>query len=556
MWPSGVRFRGRSWLWRAGRRELRTLLGALTLAAMAATPAPGQVFEMGGGASSLFRAEGGSVHVYGSSYSARVDVGVFGKPRLGFLLDTPFRGYSWGLGDQTFSFPLATDLFNSSFLYGRGLSASRKNERSSLLVFVGATSSQFYVPFFNVARADTPIGLVFYERQIRPSLRFFSQNVFSARQTFIQTLQWTPAKKTVLAMAAGIGSNQHYWATSFDFDRHWIAFRGSYALAGNAFQRIHAASSPVTESNRENLRLDLLPTRNLGFSVVRQNLLAPAFSRGGPSVRATVNGFTASASGLAGFQLHGSLFESQSKFGRTEGTLWGVRRGIGRRIDAGVDFLYSRFGRFVARTTTSSIHERLTQRLSFTQAITHTMGQTSASYGGQLSSNLLSVGVDYLTLFVPFGPGGRGGFEQAMQVSLRFQFRNAHFDVSTNVDPLGREAYTAYGTGYAYGSAIDRSGHGGGGASLPRYLIQGTVVDEEGRPVAGVALRVDGQIVFSDSEGNFSLRERKPRGFPVEVLFDQFMFPGTYQLVSAPRIVTAAPEEKAAPFKVVLRRLR
>jgi hypothetical protein len=412
------------------------------------------------------------------------------------------------------------------------------------------------MPFLNVGKADTPAGVLFYERQLRPTLRFFSQNVVSNRQTSIQSLQWTPATRTTLALGAGIGSNQHYLASSLSFDRPWIVFRGSYALAGKAFERIRSSSTPFAESNRENVRLDLIPTKHVSFSAIRENLLSPAWPSGRESVRARVNGFSAAASGIFGFQLHSSYFASRSSFGQSQGKLWGIRRYIGRHFDAGLDFYDNRFAHFASRTTAAIIHERLTQRLSFTQAITHAMGQTSVSYGGQLSSNLLSVGVDYLTLFVPFGAAGRSGFQQTMQVNLRFQFHNARAQFATNTDSLGRTAYTAYGTEYAYGKPIEGRSPAGNGGSLAKYVIQGQVVDEEGRPVHGAALRIERQTVFTDSAGNFSLRERKKKEYPVEILFDQFMFPGTYQLVVAASTLKAAPETQVVPARFILRRIR
>ena len=89
-----------------------------------------------------------------------------------------------------------------------------------------------------------------------------------------------------------------------------------------------------------------------------------------------------------------------------------------------------------------------------------------------------------------------------------------------------------------------------------KYVILGYVVDEKGHPVAGAALRIDGQTVFTDSNGHFSLRERKGKEFAIEILFDQFMFPGIYQLVSAPPAPKASTETEASTYRIVLRRIK
>src|SRR5260370_4147944 len=101
-----MRFLNHSWLLAAWRCVMARLFCVAALASVSGIPAAAQVFEITGGASSLFQAEGGSLHVYGGSYSARFDVGVSGAPRAGFLLEIPIRSLSWGLGDQTFSFSL------------------------------------------------------------------------------------------------------------------------------------------------------------------------------------------------------------------------------------------------------------------------------------------------------------------------------------------------------------------------------------------------------------------------------------------------------------------
>ena len=86
----------------------------------------GQVFEMTGGSSSLLNAEGGSLTVHAEDYTARVDLGYFGKPSLGFYFSHPFQGGVLGAGDQQIPFVLPTDLFDQSFYFmARGMSLSR-----------------------------------------------------------------------------------------------------------------------------------------------------------------------------------------------------------------------------------------------------------------------------------------------------------------------------------------------------------------------------------------------------------------------------------------------
>ncbi|MBZ5516903.1 MAG: carboxypeptidase-like regulatory domain-containing protein [Acidobacteriia bacterium] len=114
--------------------------------------------------------------------------------------------------------------------------------------------------------------------------------------------------------------------------------------------------------------------------------------------------------------------------------------------------------------------------------------------------------------------------------------------------------YTAYAGTYLY-----RGTMGAPGASAPitlhKYIVRGRVVDEEGRGVRGAALRVDGEMVFSDSSGQFFVRKRRATRYKLQVLPDQFLVPERYEVVAAPAEVNAAPDELAKDVTVVVRRL-
>lgn len=129
--------------------------------------ATAQIFELTGGASSMFNAEGGSVEIHAQDYSGRIDLGYLGRPSLGFAFSRPFKTFDLTAGDQQIPFALPTDLFNNSFYFlGRGLSYSQHQGDSRLFVFAGETSDGYFAPFLNVARNDTPAGAIFYEKQL------------------------------------------------------------------------------------------------------------------------------------------------------------------------------------------------------------------------------------------------------------------------------------------------------------------------------------------------------------------------------------------------------
>lgn len=188
------------------RPRPRTMLTmALVGACLWALPAGAQVFKIGAGSSSLYDAEGGSFEMKSHKYSVSLGVGeVGGKLRLGALLKTRFHHYDVTAGDDTIRFRMPTDIFDGGhYFLGRGVGLSGKWHGAKLYAFGGATSDLFATPFLHVASANQPLGLLFLDVPLSERVQFFSRNVVSRRQTFIQGLSWKPSKKTEAAFAGG-----------------------------------------------------------------------------------------------------------------------------------------------------------------------------------------------------------------------------------------------------------------------------------------------------------------------------------------------------------------
>ncbi len=166
------------------RCVLVCVAGLLGLLVPSSVPAFAQVFQMTGGSSSLLNAEGGSFEVHGGDYTGRVDLGYIGQASLGFFFARPFTNSllgsgELGAGDQQIPFLLPTDLFDHSFYFlGRGLSLAEKPADGRLFIFAGVTSNGYSAPFLNIARADTPAGAIFYERQLTSFGPVFSHATF------------------------------------------------------------------------------------------------------------------------------------------------------------------------------------------------------------------------------------------------------------------------------------------------------------------------------------------------------------------------------------------
>ncbi len=181
-----------------------------------------------------------------------------------------------------------------------------------------------------------------------------------------------------------------------------------------------------------------------------------------------------------------------------------------------------------------------------------TSGRTSVSYGGEFLSNPVAFGVDYQTIYSPFRTDDP--FRQVLLLHLRLQpFGSVQVNGATYVAPDGSVKYTTYGNTMLY-----RGGENGSGTTpnfkLPKYIFSGQVVDEDGHPIAGAALRIGDDLVFSNSEGEFFLRRKKNRPCHVDVEFDQFLVPGSFSVASSPTLVAPTEGGTENPITITLRR--
>lgn len=517
--------------------------------------AQAQVYELRGGSSTLFGASGGAVNVYGARYGGAFSLGFLDGPRVGLLARTAWHGLDWSAGDQLIPFALPTDQINQSYsFWGRGLGAAHKDAHGNWLLYAGSTSTGFVVPFLSVARTEAPAALAFYERQLSPSVRFASHNIVSSQQTSIHSLEWQARKDLKLAFAAGVGSNAPYASSNLRFNRDWVSLQAGYAEAGRNFRRARLESPLVTESDRENIQLDLIPVPNLRFTLSRQNLLVPISKT--QNTRASVNGLGAWGS-VRGFQLRSSMFESENSGRESRVVSFGGGRSLFERLTAGLDYFRSiPTGGPPSSSVAGSLRETLTRRIRTSQLISHSDGQTSVAMGGGLLTNVLNISAEYQTIYVPFTQPGKSPFKQALVVNLRLQLpRSLALEGATNISPLGQVRYTVDATGFAYGNGESGAGAGTTWKALQKYVVTGRVVNETGEPISGAALEACGQLMFSDSDGIFLLRLAKEKECPLRVLLDQFMQPGRYEVLSAPETVKSSPDERAQPYTVKLRRL-
>ena len=91
--------------------------------------------------------------------------------------------------------------------------------------------------------------------------------------------------------------------------------------------------------------------------------------------------------------------------------------------------------------------------------------------------------------------------------------------------------------------------------SIGKYLVHGFVVDEEGVPVEGAAIRVGKELAYTNSTGRFSARFSKRGPFAIMVAHDEFITNAIYETISAPPDARAELDDNTADLKIVVRKV-
>lgn len=551
---------------RPGRRWLCAVWLGLAWTVLTST-AGAQVFELQGGSSSLYDASGGNLKVYTPNYEGRLSLGDARGWKAGGSLKTERFGHVVLLGDDVIHTELPTDVFGGSrYAYTRGLSLSRKGKRGGMVGFAGVSSDLFSTPFFQAGKTNHPLGLFIGDYQVRPRLRAFTRSSFSRDIHSLHGVEWKTSDEITTAVTGGILTNAPYLASSLIAEKPWLTLKASYVLAHPRPRHIIAttataatrsedtsiANSNGSEANKENVLVNFHVQPWLTLSGGRQNFLQATADQPEP-LAATVNhlGFSMS---LSRFQVGGNVYASRSDSNRNLGTALSVAFPVMDRMRVMANYYRSApSGTKAFRTLSLNVQENWTPYLSLSQLVTRADGRTTISFGGSLLTNLLKASAEWQTFFVPFLRGNQ--FKQALvlRVDLRLP-GDIQLQGGTDIAPDGSVHYTTYGSSFLYHQGMPNIQ--GASFSFPKYVVQGTVTDENGHAIAGAALQIRGEDVFTDSAGRFFLRVRKSGPHPLTVNFDHFLVPGSYEVVSAPSEVSGVREgEDAEEIRVVLRRL-
>ncbi|HET9251319.1 MAG TPA: hypothetical protein VFP58_04310, partial [Candidatus Eisenbacteria bacterium] len=515
-----------------------------------AAPARAQVFHVQAGTSTLYQAHGASLYIRSDRYESWIGLADLDPLRVGAKVRTHLAGADWTLGDESVPFQLPTDILQpGQSILARGLGMQVERDGTRVTAFGGATSVVSASPYSFWAKGVDPVGLVFFEAPSGPKTRVTSRTLYSGAMTTILGLDWKATPKLDTAWAAGAGAEDGYFAWSGRYEASRVSAKAAYVVSGEEFRRVLTPQPGAAEMDRENVEVTVRAAPGLIVGAARNTYRQAGGVESGR--RGTVNQFLVNAQ-VRRTQLGGALFASRAP--GAGGT--GVSVTLGREVIPHVrmtgSWLYSdpTQGK-PSSTVVLHSRETLSPRFELSQVLTHTGGNTTVSFGGGFTSNMISVGAEYQTVYLPFA--ATDAFRQALMLTVRFQgLGNFQGTLGSYVGPDGQVRYTAQGSQYLYRGAAAPPQTSFG---IHDFVIRGTVTDEEGAPVKGAALRIGEEIVFTDSRGSFFVRMKKERPYAVQVLVDEFLVSGRFEVVNAPDQAVAGPEDAPGEITVVVRRI-
>ena len=508
------------------------------------------VVEVQGGGSSLNGGYGATANFWRSGVDGWIGLGYLNGLRAGAFLRKSFGKDTLGVGNDALVMRLPTDVFTRGFnLLVQGIRYSGGNERSSYLVFGGANSSGLGAPSFQATSIQEPMGALFMQHRISPTVRVSATTLFADRQTVLPGIQWQPVPDLTAALVAGFGSGRRYVASSMMLRRGPFGLKASYAWNPSRFRRAPVATPNQTEVERENITVtyDLSPQFTLGMG--RQNYVQDSADVMLP-VRATGN--TAFAGGVwANTRVTAGVYDSHSEGISNLSSYLAVGRELTRWLDAELFVLQSRpEGRPITTTPLANLRWRVSSRLGLSQQVSLHGGRPTVLFGASLMTPIGDFSADYQVVHQPFKPFSP--FRSALNLTARLQLGKYSTSVGTFVQPDGSVDYSASGSTFLYMGSFGGMQPQQLGGRMSRYVVRGSVRDAQGNPVEGAAIGIGSEVVFTNSAGQFFHRLGRPGRSAVTVLAGEFLLPGQWEVVSAPAEAMAG-SENAPGIEIILR---
>ena len=533
----------------------RALAALLVVLSAGATRASGQtVVELQAGGTSLYDSYGGSVHFYTSNYTGWLGVGYQNGFKLGAAVQTSFHQDSLRIGSSVLLQRYATDLFSIGInVLTQDIRYTWVRKRTVVMAAAGSAAAAYGSQFFQAYSFDAPFGALSARHQASRQVNLGFDGVIAGRQTAIGSVAFFPRVNLGLAASGGIGSNAPYGAVALEYKTRTVAVRTSYVGMGDNFRRADLPYPEQTEAYKENIQVDWQPWTQVSLGVARQNFLQGA-TDSTPSI--TASGNTAYG-GITrfGVRAQAGIYDSHSQGISNLSTYLALGYSFGQWVDAEFFLLQSRPS--VGPNTTTpiiSLREHLSRRLSLMQMISFNNGKPTFQFGGDLMTSIGDLSVSYQIVQQPFQP--INPFKSVLEPRPPgCSWAGYSTSVNTVIQPDGRVDYLATASTFLYMSQFGGMQPNLISPQIGKFVITGRVVDELGQPVDGAAIDFDGNITFTNPEGQFLIRLGRPRDYKVTVMFSEFLAPGRWEVVSAPASLRATSEDRATSTDIVLHRV-
>ncbi len=518
------------------------------------TGAAQTVVEMQGGGSSLLGGYGATANFWRNGVDGWIGLGYLDGLRAGAFLRTAVGKDTLRLGNDALVMRFPTDLFSSGYnLLVQGASMGGGTGRTSYLAFAGASSSGLAAPSFQATSIEKPMGAVFLQHRLSPTVRLTGNVLVAEHQTLMPGVQWQPVPDLTTALVAGIGAGSPYVAGAITARRGPLGVKAMYGWNPDRFRRADVPGPTQTEAEKENISLTYDFGSAFQVGVARQHFLQDSAAAAVP-IRASGNSFFASGR-VREVRLTGGVYDSRSQGTSNLSSYFAVGREVTSWLDAELFLLQSRpSGRASSTTPVMNLRWRLSPRVRLMQQLSMHEHRPTVQFGANLVTALGEFGADYQIVHQPFQPFQP--FRSALNLTARLQLGRYSTNLGTYVRPDGAVDYSASGSTFLYMGAFGgvQPQQLGQGQSMGRYLVRGVVRDEAGGPVEGAAIGIGGEVAFSNSRGEFFVRARRPQRYDISVSLEEFLLPGQWEVVSAPSQVTAEPEDRSHGFEIILRR--
>jgi hypothetical protein len=524
---------------------------ALALLGPAARLGAQTVVEVQGGGSSLLGGYGATANYWRNGVDGWIGLGYLHGLRAGAFLRTALKKDTLRVGNDALVVRFPTDVFGSGYnILVQGAGYAGGTARTSYAVFGGASSSGLGAPSFQPTDIEAPLGAVFLQHRVSPSLRLTSATVVARRQTVMPGIEWQASRDLSTALVAGVGSDHPYAASSVLLRHGDFDLKASYAWTPEGFHRAAVPTPIETETDRENLQLTYQVSPDFAVGIGRQNFVQDSLDDAAP-VRASGNSLFAGGRWRE-VRLTAGLYDSRSQGIRNLSSYLALGRQVTGWLDAELFLLQSRpAGQPASTTPVANLRWRVSPKLSLVQQLSVHQGRASIQFGANVRTAIGEFGADYQIVHQPFRP--LNPFRSALNLTARLQLGSYSTSIGTYVQPDGSVDYAASGSTFLYMGSFGGVQPQQVSGTIGHYLVRGLVKDEAGLPVEGAAIQLGDQLTFTNSSGEFFLRARHPDRYPVQVRLEEFLLPGGWEVVAAPAEARAQPEERSASVEIVLR---